>query len=64
VPEAGWSLLTADYSQIELRLLAHFCGDDHQVDRVAVEIGPGAPASPAVAHIEVMPSCTMGCLAI
>ncbi len=28
VPAAGWLLLTADYSQIELRLLAHFCGDD------------------------------------
>jgi DNA polymerase-1 len=23
----GWSLLAADYSQIELRVLAHFCGD-------------------------------------
>ena len=28
VPERGWTLLTADYSQIELRLLAHFCGDE------------------------------------
>ncbi|HZY87732.1 MAG TPA: DNA polymerase I [Gemmataceae bacterium] len=28
IPEAGWVLLTADYSQIELRLLAHFCGDE------------------------------------
>lgn len=28
VPEDGWVLLTADYSQIELRLLAHFCGDE------------------------------------
>jgi DNA polymerase-1 len=28
LPEEGWTLLTADYSQIELRLLAHFCGDD------------------------------------
>jgi len=27
LPEAGWQLLTADYSQIELRLLAHFTGD-------------------------------------
>src|SRR5262249_20768435 len=27
LPEAGWTLLTADYSQIELRMLAHFCGD-------------------------------------
>jgi DNA polymerase-1 len=24
----GWLLLTADYSQIELRVLAHFCGDE------------------------------------
>lgn len=28
IPRDGWTLLTADYSQIELRLLAHFCGDD------------------------------------
>ena len=28
LPEPGWTLLTADYSQIELRLLAHFCADD------------------------------------
>jgi DNA polymerase-1 len=28
VPQEGWLLLTADYSQIELRLLAHFCGDE------------------------------------
>lgn len=27
VPRDGWKLLTADYSQIELRLLAHFSGD-------------------------------------
>src|SRR6185312_7467416 len=28
LPQEGWVLLTADYSQIELRLLAHFCGDE------------------------------------
>lgn len=28
IPRPGWKLLTADYSQIELRLLAHFCGDE------------------------------------
>ncbi len=28
VPREGWHLVTADYSQIELRLLAHFCGDE------------------------------------
>ncbi len=27
LPEPGWVLLTADYSQVELRLLAHFSGD-------------------------------------
>ncbi len=28
IPKAGWTLVTADYSQIELRMLAHFCGDE------------------------------------
>ena len=25
--EAGWKFVAADYSQVELRMLAHFCGD-------------------------------------
>ncbi len=28
----GWSFLSADYSQIELRLLAHLCGDPHLIE--------------------------------
>ncbi|MBS1857361.1 MAG: DNA polymerase I [Acidobacteria bacterium] len=32
VPREGWELLTADYSQIELRLLAHMSGDEVLVD--------------------------------
>lgn len=29
LPAEGWVLLTADYSQVELRLLAHFSGDEN-----------------------------------
>ena len=32
LPQAGWVLLDADYSQIELRLMAHFSGDEALVD--------------------------------
>jgi DNA polymerase-1 len=32
VPRAGWKLVVADYSQIELRLLAHMSGDPVLVD--------------------------------
>jgi len=28
LPQEGWLLLTADYSQVELRMLAHFSGDE------------------------------------
>lgn len=28
VPEPGWELLSADYSQVELRILAHYSGDE------------------------------------
>jgi DNA polymerase-1 len=32
VPQAGWVLLDADYSQIELRILAHLSGDTNMVE--------------------------------
>jgi len=32
VPREGWKLMVADYSQIELRLLAHMSGDEVLVD--------------------------------
>ncbi len=30
--EPGWVMMSADYSQIELRLMAHFSGDAHLID--------------------------------
>jgi DNA polymerase-1 len=54
VPEPGWRLLVADYSQIELRLLAHLSGDPVLVEafrkgedihtRTACEVFGVAPA--------------------
>ena len=32
IPREGWILLDADYSQIELRLMAHFSGDEALLD--------------------------------
>lgn len=34
--EPGWKLVCADYSQIELRMLAHFCGDPVLCEAFAV----------------------------
>ncbi|MCY2942450.1 MAG: DNA polymerase I [Planctomycetota bacterium] len=31
LPKDGWTLVSADYSQIELRLLAHFCDDKNMI---------------------------------
>ncbi|HEX2859972.1 MAG TPA: DNA polymerase I [Alphaproteobacteria bacterium] len=35
VPQAGWKMLSADYAQIELRLLAHFSGSPGLVEAFA-----------------------------
>ena len=32
LPKPGWQLISADYSQIELRILAHFCGEPLLLD--------------------------------
>ncbi len=32
IPREGWVMLDADYSQIELRLMAHFSGDEAMLD--------------------------------
>jgi DNA polymerase-1 len=60
LPEAGWSLISADYSQIELRILAHLSGEEVLVEayragddvhsltaRLLLDREPGAPVSAA-----------------
>jgi DNA polymerase-1 len=32
IPEKGWRLVAADYSQVELRILAHMCGEESLVE--------------------------------
>ncbi|RPI62944.1 MAG: DNA polymerase I, partial [Planctomycetaceae bacterium] len=52
VADPGWSLLSADYSQVELRVLAHLCGDptliaafaaDHDIHRIVAAEVFGVP---------------------
>ena len=37
IPKDGWKIVTADYSQVELRLLAHFCGDENLREAFAAD---------------------------
>ncbi|MCP4715557.1 MAG: DNA polymerase I, partial [Deltaproteobacteria bacterium] len=53
ITEPGWKMLSADYSQVELRVLAHMCEDETLIDafnrdedihaRTAAEIWGGLP---------------------
>ena len=37
VPSEGWVFVSADYSQVELRLMAHFSGDKNMIDAFNAE---------------------------
>jgi len=52
LPEAGWQLLTADYSQIELRLLAHFCGDEELRKAFAEDRDIHTTVAAQIFHVE------------
>jgi DNA polymerase-1 len=57
--EEGWVLLAADYSQIELRFLAHFCGDEQLCEAFARDEDIHARVASQVNNIpleEVTPS--------
>jgi DNA polymerase-1 len=51
VPEPGWALVTADYSQIELRLLAHFCGDEELTRAFAEERDVHTAVAAQIFHV-------------
>ena len=53
LPREGWVLLDADYSQIELRLMAHFSGDEAMLD--AFRKGQDIHARTAAEIFEVPP---------
>ncbi len=53
VPEDGWQFLSADYSQIELRLMAHMSGDEHL--RAAFEAGEDIHRATAARVFKVEP---------
>ncbi|MDA0999907.1 MAG: DNA polymerase I [bacterium] len=58
LPEEGWKLLSVDYSQIELRVLAHFTGDPGLVG--AFERGEDIHATTASAVYGVSPADVTG----
>jgi DNA polymerase-1 len=58
VPEEGWTLLSADYSQIELRVLAHMCGDPVLIE--GFRAGEDVHKRTAAALFGVMPPLVTG----
>jgi DNA polymerase-1 len=58
VPQEGWVLLSADYSQIELRVLAHMCGDPVLIE--GFRAGEDVHKRTAAALFGVMPGLVTG----
>ena len=51
--EPGWVMMSADYSQIELRLMAHLCGDAHLVDAFRHGLDVHAATAARIFHVEL-----------
>ena len=49
--EPGWVMMSADYSQIELRLMAHLCGDAHLVDAFRHGVDIHAATAAKIFHV-------------
>jgi len=52
LPAEGWVLLTADYSQIELRLLAHFSGDEAMCQAFAQDRDIHTAVASQIFHVD------------
>ena len=51
--EEGWSLMSADYSQIELRIMAHLCGDEHLLAAFKGGVDVHAATASKIFHVPV-----------
>ena len=51
--EPGWVMMSADYSQIELRLMAHLCGDAHLVEAFRQGQDVHAATAAKIYHIPI-----------
>jgi DNA polymerase-1 len=51
--EPGWVMMSADYSQIELRLMAHLCGDAHLVEAFRQGQDVHAATAAKIFHISI-----------
>ena len=51
--EPGWVMMSADYSQIELRLMAHLCGDAHLVEAFRQGQDVHAATAAKIFHIPI-----------
>jgi DNA polymerase I len=51
--EDGWVMMSADYSQIELRLMAHLCGDAHLQDAFRHGLDVHAATAAKIFHVDL-----------
>ena len=51
--EDGWVMMSADYSQIELRLMAHLCGDAHLQDAFRQGLDVHAATAAKIFHVDL-----------
>lgn len=49
----GWVMMSADYSQIELRLMAHLCADEHLVKAFGDGVDVHSATAAKIFHIDI-----------